>query len=367
MKAYLATLALIGLIVATEAQDRLIVHEWGTFTSIAGEDGAALEWRPLAEVSDLPGFVYRLSGLPGGLRERQDPNLKRVIPGTVRMETPVIYFYSERPTEVSVKVDFPGGKITEWYPQAREVGVGIDWGKVLVMPGAETTLPVEAGNSHYYPARKTDAAPVRVCGANGEQYEKFLFYRGVGTFELPLKVTLEGNGVRTDGIGQIILFENRAGRIGYRIGGPGLIERPALEMDVRALHGELERILVGHGLYAKEAAAMIETWRDQWFEEGLRVFYVLPRGVTDKVLPLAIEPAPAEVVRVLVGRVELITPEMERVIVGLAGQLGAPTFAEREAATKALRKYGRFAEPILKRVMAETDDPEIRARITERL
>src|SRR5947199_8347195 len=25
----------------------LIVHEWGTFTSIAGKDGVTLEWRPL--------------------------------------------------------------------------------------------------------------------------------------------------------------------------------------------------------------------------------------------------------------------------------------------------------------------------------
>ncbi|HYO91632.1 MAG TPA: hypothetical protein VEQ40_08350, partial [Pyrinomonadaceae bacterium] len=27
-------------------ENRLIVHEWGTFTSIAGKDGVSLEWRP---------------------------------------------------------------------------------------------------------------------------------------------------------------------------------------------------------------------------------------------------------------------------------------------------------------------------------
>ena len=37
---------------------------------------------------------------------------------TVRMETPVLYFYSARKTTVSVAVDFPKGLITEWYPHA---------------------------------------------------------------------------------------------------------------------------------------------------------------------------------------------------------------------------------------------------------
>ena len=40
----------------------LVVHEWGTFTSIAGVDGAAIQWRPLSGPSDLPCFVRGLSG-----------------------------------------------------------------------------------------------------------------------------------------------------------------------------------------------------------------------------------------------------------------------------------------------------------------
>ena len=39
------------------AGNRLVVHEWGTFTSIAGKNGVALEWRPLNGASDLPKFV----------------------------------------------------------------------------------------------------------------------------------------------------------------------------------------------------------------------------------------------------------------------------------------------------------------------
>src|SRR6266498_723155 len=48
-------------------ENRLVVHEWGTFTSIAGKDGIALEWRPLNGPTDLPKFVHTLAG-GGGLR-----------------------------------------------------------------------------------------------------------------------------------------------------------------------------------------------------------------------------------------------------------------------------------------------------------
>ena len=37
----------------------LTVHEWGTFTSIAGEDGRAIEWLALDGPTDLPCFVER--------------------------------------------------------------------------------------------------------------------------------------------------------------------------------------------------------------------------------------------------------------------------------------------------------------------
>src|SRR3954462_13576316 len=36
-----------------------VVHEWGTFTSIAGPAGRAMEWTPQAGQSDLPCFVAR--------------------------------------------------------------------------------------------------------------------------------------------------------------------------------------------------------------------------------------------------------------------------------------------------------------------
>ena len=67
----------------TSAKDPagLVAHEWGTFTSIAGADGAAVEWLPQAGPAELPCFVYRMRMLPKGF-----------LTGTIRMETPVILF-----------------------------------------------------------------------------------------------------------------------------------------------------------------------------------------------------------------------------------------------------------------------------------
>src|ERR1700730_18478681 len=39
----------------------LIVHEWGTFTSIAGSNGQAMDWLPLTASTELPAFVEHFS------------------------------------------------------------------------------------------------------------------------------------------------------------------------------------------------------------------------------------------------------------------------------------------------------------------
>ncbi len=109
----LSVLSLVGTaaaIVAGQSPSRassLTVHEWGTFTSIAGEDGRAVSWLPQAGPTDLPCFV-----------ERSSFNIKGSLRGTVRMETPVLYFYSADDVTVNVGVRFRQGAITEWYPRA---------------------------------------------------------------------------------------------------------------------------------------------------------------------------------------------------------------------------------------------------------
>lgn len=370
--------------IAKPARDRLVVHEWGTFTSIAGKNGVSLEWKPLNGTSDLPSFVYDTSGLAKatGLRHAERC-VKCNYDALVRMETPVIYFYAQRETVVSVRVDFQKGKITEWYPQARNVYVPgsydernastIDWGRIAIQPGALERFPVETKPSHYYPARETDAAPLRVCGVNGEQSEKFLFYRGVGTFDQPLAVKLDleldgrsvvAKNTSPESIPGLILFENHGGRIGYQIRSSFeseiTLDRPALEQTQESLERDLEAMLIAQGLYEKEALAMIKTWRDSWFEEGLRAFYIMPRKVTDSILQLSIDPKPSELTRVLVGRIEIITPEMEKEI---ESSLNDSSRDLKDIAAEITNKHGRFAEPVLKDLLARTTDQELRTRI----
>jgi hypothetical protein len=182
----------------------LTAHEWGTFTSIAGRDGQAAKWLPLNGSTDLPRFVehFRTADYKVSLR------------GTVRMETPVLYFYSPHETEVSVKVAFSKGVITEWYPRASHIepnprdvlasdslyrrrnGGSIAWDSVTVSPTLDARLPREdrSPGKQYYAARETSAAPLVVKTSAGGQVEKFLFYRGVSTVALPISATVTPEG-----------------------------------------------------------------------------------------------------------------------------------------------------------------------------
>lgn len=338
------------------SKERLIVHEWGTLTSVSSADGKAQAWSPLSGPSELPEFVYRSPQLSA-----QGRCIKCEL-ALVRMETPVLYFYTDRELAASVKVGFPQGQITEWYPQAREVNRGIHWDNFIVMPNAQVGFPVSKSQSHYYPARETDAAPIRLGDESKIEYEKFLFYRGIGNFELPVTAKLAGDQVtahyagQTD-LAQIVLFENRGGRVGWRtlnsLKGDATLVRPELGQPVESLQRELEKILVAQGLYEKEAAAMVKTWRDSWFEEGLRVLYLVPRRQTDAILPITITPTPTELVRVLVGRTELITPEMERAVASSVKQYLEGSPESRAAAVRSIQPYGRFAQPVLYRMMEE--------------
>jgi hypothetical protein len=354
-------------------ENNLVVHEWGTFTSIAGRDGVALEWRPLNGPVDLPKFVHTIQQGSAGLR---DATGKFDLRGEVRMETPVIYFYSNNEIDVSLNVDFPKGKITEWYPQARLVRTGINWGRFKVMPGAPLNLPTENSPSHYFAARETDSAPVQVCSTDGKpaQQEKFLFYRGVGTFDLPLSVRLDGDqlllrNLSPEPISRLFIFENRHGKIGYRMIdsflGQTTSERPALDANMELLISDLKQTLVAAGLYEKEAEAMIKTWRTSWFEEGMRIFYVLPRATTDTVLPIDIDPKPTQLVRVLVGRAEVVTPEMEKAVQKQVKMLADPSPRVSHEAMLAIRRLGRFSEPILKRILENERNQLMRKRLKE--
>lgn len=334
---------------------RLTVHEWGTFTSVAGPDGEAVQWRPLTGPSDLPCFVTTLN--PNSVKL----NVQGGIPGLkalVRMETPVLYFYSPSATTARVSVDFPKGLFSEWYPQAtvgiapeensRQLRWQIKWSNVEIAPGAKEAFPTEPDGSHYYAARETDAAPVT---ANSQQ-EKFLFYRGIASFPVPVKATVarDGNIAVAQGTDQLvdtfILFERRGDGFGYRVVSTDrselTIARPTLDGTLESLKQDLRNMLIERGLYPREAAAMVETWRDSWFEEGTRVFYIVAPRAVDAILPLTFSPAPSKVARAFVGRMEVIT---DRTLQDVKDAIA-------EADDAALAPYARFLEPIASRLLA---------------
>ena len=106
--------------------------------------------------------------------------------------------------------------------------------------------------------------------------------------------------------------------------------------------------LVKAGLYQREANAMVKTWSDSWFQEdGVRVLYVLPRAWTDRTLPLTLDPAPRDLVRVMVGRAEIITPAALQQLTDAIRKATDGDSQARQAAVDQLRKLGRFGEPAL--------------------
>lgn len=365
---------LIVLLIPTSAQqssepNSLVVHEWGTFTSVSSKDGDALTWRPLSFESDLPSFIYSIDKGASWQGHYQYPS-KSFTQVLVRMETPVLYFYSKEEMDLTVKVGFPSGRITEWYPRARVASHGIDWGQLKLFPNLRVELPHDARQNHYYPARETDAAILKVPGEQKSEYEKFLFYRGVGTFPLPISLKLQEDKVLIRNVAnhvfpRAILFENRAGQIGFTTlnvnRAETTVDRPVLGKQIADLRLALKGILMSEGLFEKEADAMLNTWRDSWFEDGLRLFYIFPQTETDKILPLTIEPRPAAVVRVLVGRTEMITPEMERNVSSQLPKLSDPSVAVRNQARKEINRYGRFIESILGQISSNSTDPQIRS------
>ena len=324
--------------------------------------------KPWAGKDDLPGFVndFGYRGFKWGLT------------GTVRMETPVMYFYSPRELDAHVKVAFPKGSSPsgirkreyEVYQKSRLDGSerrlednlngidtslrtltgAIEWRNIKVQPDTSPALPVESGPSRYYAARGTDAAPITV----GDQHEKFLFYRGVGRFPVPLSARLSGDGRVVvenrgpDPVPIVILFENRGGHLGYRNAGAlqdaVTLYAPSLDSSIAALRHDLETALVAQGLFPKEAQAMVETWQDSWFEEGSRLIYIVPSRAIDAILPLQVDPAPSQTTRVFVGRIELVTPETERTVEE------AMVTGDRSA----IERYGRFLDPILQRISSES-------------
>lgn len=354
-----------------------VVHEWGTFTSVQDSTGKSQPGLH-HEDEELPAWVYRRDLGPNAYFEElpEEP--------LQQLETPVLYFYSEEAIDVQVHVDFPEGIISQWYPNATAyapepytmtaIADGHMRWDVTVDPSIARTsfLPVDPGEI-WAPSRNVASTPVAFKSegmaemAEAEvEHEQFIFYRGLGSFELPVRVTaptdtrVEIENASSDDLAALVILRStRDGGAMSLLGGlaagatleaavPTALEpRVAFEAHAREA---LKAAIVATGLYDDEAQAMVDTWTRSWFGNvGLRVLYIVPRAWTDRLLPLRVTPTPSELVRTLVGRIEVMTPADERETWDRIQELGPnPSWDVIEAL---IDELGRFAEPRIRQAL----------------
>ncbi|PWU20575.1 MAG: hypothetical protein C5B50_03675 [Verrucomicrobia bacterium] len=373
--------ALLGFSLQSVAEQQWKVHEWGTFTSLQDETGEAIGGINTDD-EPVPSFVHRLAGSLLLSPTEVPPMLFKGAPGchpdvTMRLETPVVYFHSPDPTDhvqsARVKVSFRGGWLTEFYPDAKPEAAGITpglWRFPSLSANTEGKLEwdnLQAGGDwpltntadHVWTSpRAVDAALLRTAGGESE---RFLFYRGVAHIDAPLKVSREINtgellirshiprllSCPTLGIRSVWLVEIQpGGHTAFRSLPPltlnqgpeqTLAHTPATFAQDEFRPGNLEKLktalrsaLISEGLFGDEAQALLNTWELSYFKSvGLRLFFVVPRRWTDFYLPLEISPA-AEIQRVMVGRIELVTPQQRSLLRALA-QFSPNTIREQAA------------------------------------
>lgn len=344
------TIAIITPYYSASAANKLIVHEWGTLTTLHIADGTALGGLNRIDPREvLPDFVHRLPqpALQGLAKGANQPGHPDVI---MRLETPVIYFYPQAGFDpkrrLDVQVRMQGGLLDEYYPDAlwkhnlkpsrgaKTLHTGsesrLTWRKLRLdadVEGPETIHP------QWLAPRAVKAHGVRT--ASGE-VERYLFYRGVAHLRAPLQTTHDTAARRVSlfspkrypsvatgrlHIERAWLMHVRAdGRLAYRSLGPylltpdpqHLLERSsALFADAdyqvkltATLRAEIQQALVTAGLYTDEAQAMLATWGHSYFEQpGLRLLYLVPRPWIDHYLPLTIS-IKSDVQRVFIGRID---------------------------------------------------------------
>ncbi len=369
---------LAAMLTSVSDPTELVVHEWGTFTCFVDRGSKALPIQ-IDVAADLPSFVLTRPRFAGvDMDDRMLTSGKHELAARQRMETPVIYFYSEQPTTVDVHVAFPSGLVTEFFPapaatlpaytelSAERCGdASISWTGVRILGNnAPAEFPPITEKTHYLAARDTDASPIAITAAGKDVREKFLFYRGMADFETLLHVQPAGDTV---------LARSTSGPIPYAVMVSvrddvlqASIARPAAESFAFAplsattpdsLAADMVTALVADGLFEREAVSMVNTWKDLWFgEPGTRVLYLLPEGEADRILPLEITPSPARTERVFVGRVEFATEADVTWFTSTVNALNlddpSPAKVRSAVLPQARARFGRFAAPAIDTLLA---------------
>lgn len=346
----------------------LIVHEWGTITTLhtaSGKPRGRLNRISPAEV--LPPFVHRFEPRETQNHPQRQLGKQPFVPGrpdvTMRLETPVLYFYPppgksyDKVFDVSVR--FRGGVINEFYPKGEasvqldsdrigskvQAGVIRSWdGKTLDKYVVGTLQWRGMSLRHSVALPKTEnstwLAPRQVRSVNvispAGDAERYLFYRGVANLEALVQTHrsdsevllrapaqlhwLAGNSmtipklwltdIRADGTAAF--SEHRNILIAKNAESANLVRLPLFAKNnysaanVVELRRSMKKALMAEGLFEDEAEAMLETWKENYFRNpGLRLFYVVPKEWIAYFLPLQIS-VPHELSRVLIGRIDFV-------------------------------------------------------------
>lgn len=380
-----------------------VVHEWGTFTSMVGQNGIALDGLHHEEEA-LPPFVHDL------LKVQEFGVTKTKLPAsrvTQKMETPVIYFYSDEPRRVQVNVWFAKGLMTQFYPLPSAVypeladarkqridmskveGSYLEWDIDIVPKGqpAPKEVPAVAADHPWAFARQTGACLVRTRPEAGSparpEAEHYLFYRGLGRWQPNVTLHSETNGKAVFGneMAEPIPFclalelGARGGRfaVGTEVAAKGkaafdlgqIAWQTDREQLSRQVGAHVMQALVKQGMFLDEARAMVATWSRSWFQkDGARILYLLPRQQVDAVLPLSFEPRPKQIVRALVGRLEFITPEAQRSVEQALQDRQSGDTAGLARATAVFANLDRFLEPHLRNIEANGSTAALRRAAT---
>jgi hypothetical protein len=378
------SLAAAGFIVAAPSDTAgLVVHEWGTLLAMNGSDGISLD-----------GMYHEEHALPSFVHARSKDQL-RLPMSRSKMETPVIYFYTPQVRRVEVEVGYPTGLWTQWYPQASTVRPGIvqagsppqtrdgniSWTVTITPPSMKhNEPPATDSDALWNHARDVDAAYVTTQPGPGkaDEWERFIFYRGLGEAPMPMQVRLGSGRVtasttEADGVRHLFILRVENGRGAYAytpsLNTKAVLDQPVPAMSesrplnefVRQVSDDVARRLVESGLYEKEARAMVNTWASSYFKtEGVRLLFVLPQSWTDRFIPMRVSPQPQQLVRVMVGRMELLDASREKRAEDAIRELSSSDPAVRERGFETLRAEGRYVEPIVRRTLRTTTDEQVR-------
>ncbi len=411
------------LLMATLAQADFKAHEWGTFTSLQGSDGQVVEGLEI-EDDPLPPFVHsraesndthfpacappcqlrdawsnprcvcpEQSAVPRpqptkGFEFQPQPGTEFAV--TQKMETPVLYFYSDREISAQIRVDFPGGVFGQYFPAPTSFSPSV--GKATGLKNGTMTfditvlktpvpIPFVEVSNIYSPARDVRSNVIR---NQRNEAEKFIFYRGLGRFDTVVRVTSKEQELRIENRGEhlvpaaFLIYSNGAhGKIeplGPIFAGQSLriteeqvrrIREVTPETD-DVFHPRAEALLTdaleATGLSSDESRAMTNTWKKSYFRTpGMRVLYILSPEETETLLPMQITPRPDELIRTMVGRIEVFTDAEEQQLLRLVQSLPVHTLLERG------REMGRFIQAKLLRVQELTADRQVRDKIKELL